>query len=310
MAGPSGIERAHAVDEWVDVDELVTLARTLVRLGCVGRERAGPREARVAHRAGRARWSGRRDDDGGRTTQPCRAISPCRGSTPTATRRSSARSRVNPADATLFMATNTGLFRIPEGASKPERVVGQLETPDGSGKVSEALVVRFTGPDTLLGSGHPAVGRVAAAGARADPLRGRRQDLDLGVGARQGRLPRDRAVRRHDRRRAVPAAAGARERATAGRTGRRARRRCRSSRSRSTRGTRSAGSAAPSAASSCPTDGGQTWRQRDPIPNVALRVDRGRRPLPDRPGRAGQGQHRRRRELGGRAAPPAASRRR
>ncbi len=33
MAGPSGIERAHAVDEWVDAGELVTLARTLVRLG-------------------------------------------------------------------------------------------------------------------------------------------------------------------------------------------------------------------------------------------------------------------------------------
>ena len=65
---------------------------------------------------------------------------------------------VNPADSTLFMATNTGLFRIPEGASKPERIVGQLETPDGSGEVSEALVVRFIGPDTLLGSGHPAAG--------------------------------------------------------------------------------------------------------------------------------------------------------
>jgi acetylornithine deacetylase/succinyl-diaminopimelate desuccinylase-like protein len=32
MAGPSGIERAHAVDEWVDAGELVTLARVLVRL--------------------------------------------------------------------------------------------------------------------------------------------------------------------------------------------------------------------------------------------------------------------------------------
>jgi Sortilin, neurotensin receptor 3, len=65
---------------------------------------------------------------------------------------------INPADSTLFMATNTGLFRIPEGASEPEKVVGQLETPDGSGEVSEALVVRFVGPDTLLGSGHPAPG--------------------------------------------------------------------------------------------------------------------------------------------------------
>jgi acetylornithine deacetylase len=33
MAGPSGIERAHAVDEWVDAGELIALARTLVRLG-------------------------------------------------------------------------------------------------------------------------------------------------------------------------------------------------------------------------------------------------------------------------------------
>jgi acetylornithine deacetylase len=33
MAGPSGIERAHAVDEWVDAGELTALARMLVRLG-------------------------------------------------------------------------------------------------------------------------------------------------------------------------------------------------------------------------------------------------------------------------------------
>jgi acetylornithine deacetylase len=33
MAGTTGIERAHAVDEWVEVDELVTLARVLVRAG-------------------------------------------------------------------------------------------------------------------------------------------------------------------------------------------------------------------------------------------------------------------------------------
>lgn len=65
---------------------------------------------------------------------------------------------VNPADSTLFMGTNTGLFRIPEGASEPEKVVGTLETPDGGGKVSESLVVRFTGPDELLASGHPAEG--------------------------------------------------------------------------------------------------------------------------------------------------------
>ena len=65
---------------------------------------------------------------------------------------------VNPADSVLYMGTNTGLFRIPEGASEPEQVTGQLRTPDGSGKVSESLVVRFTGPDEALGSGPPAAG--------------------------------------------------------------------------------------------------------------------------------------------------------
>jgi hypothetical protein len=65
---------------------------------------------------------------------------------------------VNPADQTLFMGTNTGLFRIPDGAGEPEKIVGQLETPDGSGRVSESLVVRFVGPDELLASGHPSAG--------------------------------------------------------------------------------------------------------------------------------------------------------
>jgi acetylornithine deacetylase len=32
MAGTTGIERAHAVDEWVDVDELTALSRFLVRV--------------------------------------------------------------------------------------------------------------------------------------------------------------------------------------------------------------------------------------------------------------------------------------
>ena len=81
-------------------------------------------------------------------------------------------------------------------------------------------------------------GRIdAAARARADPLRGRGQDLDLGVGARQGRLPRARAGRRRHRRRALPAAAGAACPPTTARRGRRAPRRCRWSRSRSTRPT-------------------------------------------------------------------------
>jgi hypothetical protein len=81
---------------------------------------------------------------------------------------------VNPADSTLYMGSNTGLFRIPEGASKPEKLVGTLKTPDGSGKVSEALVVRFVGPDELLGSGHP------SAGAALPPALGLIRSEDAG----------------------------------------------------------------------------------------------------------------------------------
>lgn len=65
---------------------------------------------------------------------------------------------VNPADGTLLMTTNTGMFRIEPDATKPESFTGTLETPSGSGKLSEALVTRFVEPDTLLGSGHPAAG--------------------------------------------------------------------------------------------------------------------------------------------------------
>ena len=63
---------------------------------------------------------------------------------------------VNPSDGVPWLSTNTGLFRIPDGAEEPERVSGTLDTPEGSGELSEQLVVHFTGPDELLGSGHPA----------------------------------------------------------------------------------------------------------------------------------------------------------
>jgi hypothetical protein len=63
---------------------------------------------------------------------------------------------VNPADGTLWMATNTGLFRVPGERKRPVKVTGRLTTPDGEGDISAQLVVRFTGPDELLGSGHPA----------------------------------------------------------------------------------------------------------------------------------------------------------
>jgi photosystem II stability/assembly factor-like uncharacterized protein len=65
---------------------------------------------------------------------------------------------VNPSDDSLWMATNTGLFRVPGESKTPVKVTGTLTTPAGAGDVSAQLVVRFTGPGELLASGHPASG--------------------------------------------------------------------------------------------------------------------------------------------------------
>jgi hypothetical protein len=65
---------------------------------------------------------------------------------------------VDPRDGTLMLGTGLGLFRLERGAKKAERVVGTLDTPDGAGELSSNLVVRYAGPGALLGSGHPAGG--------------------------------------------------------------------------------------------------------------------------------------------------------
>jgi hypothetical protein len=62
---------------------------------------------------------------------------------------------VDPKDGTLLIGTGLGLFRAEKGAGKAERVIGELTTPDGSGPVSSNLVIRFAAPGELLGSGHP-----------------------------------------------------------------------------------------------------------------------------------------------------------
>jgi hypothetical protein len=62
---------------------------------------------------------------------------------------------VDPKDGTVILGTGLGLFRLEKGASKAERVTGQLQGPDGSGEVSSNLVVRYAGPGDLVASGHP-----------------------------------------------------------------------------------------------------------------------------------------------------------
>jgi hypothetical protein len=65
---------------------------------------------------------------------------------------------VNPADGSLWLATNTGLFRLPSRGKRPQRVTGHLETDLGRGEISAQLVIRFRGPGELVGSGHPPPG--------------------------------------------------------------------------------------------------------------------------------------------------------
>jgi hypothetical protein len=82
---------------------------------------------------------------------------------------------VDPADGTLVIGTGLGLFRAENGASKAERVIGELATADGRGPVSSNLVVRYAGPGELLGSGHP-----ESAGTALPENLGLMRSLDAG----------------------------------------------------------------------------------------------------------------------------------
>jgi hypothetical protein len=62
---------------------------------------------------------------------------------------------IDPGDGTVMLGTGLGLFRLEKGAKDAKRVSGTLRTPSGVGLVSSNLVVRYSGPGELLGSGHP-----------------------------------------------------------------------------------------------------------------------------------------------------------
>jgi hypothetical protein len=55
----------------------------------------------------------------------------------------------------VWFSTNTGTWRVPANGGEPEQVTGRLSSSAGEGDISEQLVVRFGGPDRLIGSGHP-----------------------------------------------------------------------------------------------------------------------------------------------------------
>ena len=82
--------------------------------------------------------------------------------------RSSAPSTSTAPTTSVWLSTNTGLWRVEPGADQPEQVTGTLATEDGTGEISEQLVVRFRDPNRLIGSGHPPPGSDAPVRTRPD----------------------------------------------------------------------------------------------------------------------------------------------
>jgi BNR/Asp-box repeat len=58
---------------------------------------------------------------------------------------------VNPGDGSLLLATNSALWRVSRDGRRVERQRARM----GANDVSAGLTLRFTGPDELVGSGHP-----------------------------------------------------------------------------------------------------------------------------------------------------------
>jgi hypothetical protein len=66
---------------------------------------------------------------------------------------------VNPADDAVWFSTSTGVWRVPPEGGEPEQVTGRL---DGQ-EISPELVIRFRGSDRLIASGHPPAGSTLPA---------------------------------------------------------------------------------------------------------------------------------------------------
>jgi photosystem II stability/assembly factor-like uncharacterized protein len=61
---------------------------------------------------------------------------------------------VDPGSGTLLIGGTSGAFRLPDGATKPEKFESSLNAPGkGEGPLID-LVLRYRGPDQLLASGH------------------------------------------------------------------------------------------------------------------------------------------------------------
>jgi hypothetical protein len=62
---------------------------------------------------------------------------------------------VDPGDGTLIAGTGLGMYRVEAGAKRAQPFDGELTTPSAAGAISPNLVLRFSGPGELIGSGHP-----------------------------------------------------------------------------------------------------------------------------------------------------------
>lgn len=69
---------------------------------------------------------------------------------------------VNPKDGSLLMATNAGTFRVARGSDAIARIDVKVSARNRTGPADKGLAFTFTGPDTLVGSGHPGPGEAVA----------------------------------------------------------------------------------------------------------------------------------------------------
>jgi len=62
---------------------------------------------------------------------------------------------VDPGDGTLMIGTGLGLYRLERGARRAQRIDGTLQGPDGAGTISANLELLHVGSGELVASGHP-----------------------------------------------------------------------------------------------------------------------------------------------------------
>ena len=99
---------------------------------------------------------------------------------------------IDPANGDFLLTTNKGFWRIAHDGSKVTPIKGTITAQGKTDTVGTFLEIRSTGPNQLLGSGHPGHARQAPELPRAAALGRRRQDLERRLAARRRRPAQDR----------------------------------------------------------------------------------------------------------------------